>query len=166
MHPVNNTSPMRKNGGIIVVIMSTQHFHAPKFQRHADHWKPSIIEATYIQTKLRHDQHLILAGCFSGDDNNVPIVISGDGSLPTSDVMYKTCAMEADMWIWRHVVVVNAQKILVYSADTDIYNIGIAPAKIYPQIHVALSRELRYVHMWKPQMSQDCHGMSNMSHFL
>ena len=38
------------------------------------------------------DQSLILAGCFSGD-NNIPIIISGDGSLPTPDATYKTCAL-------------------------------------------------------------------------
>ena len=114
-----------------------------------------MIGLSYIQTvrhNLTQDQSLILAGCFSGD-NNIPIVISGDGSLPTPDATYKTCAMEADMRIWRHIAVVKAQKILVYSPDTDVYNVGIAvanqylPKDVIVQINVAHSRELRYVHI-------------------
>ena len=57
------------------------------------------------------------------------------------------------MRIWRHIAVVNAQKILVYSPDTDVYNVGIAvanqylPKDVIVQINVAHSRELRYVHI-------------------
>ena len=55
--------------------------------------------------------------------------------------------------IWRHVAAVNAQKILVYSPDTDVYNIGIAVAHKFPdkdvilQINVAHSRQCKYVHI-------------------
>jgi hypothetical protein len=58
----------------------------------------------------------------SSNSNNVPIVIFRDGSLPTTDVAYKTCAMEADT---RHVEVVNAKRFLVYSLDMDVSNISI-----------------------------------------
>ena len=100
----------------------------------------NTIGLSYIQTvryNLTRDQSLILAGCFSGD-NNIPIVISGDGSLPTPDATYKTCAMEADMRIWRHIAVVNAQKILANQY---------LPKDVIVQINVAHSRELRYVHI-------------------
>ena len=80
-------------------------------------------------------------------DNNVPIVISGSEALPTPNPI---CSVEADMRIWRHVAVVNAHRILVYSPDTDVYNIGTAVAHIFPQkdvivqVNVAHSRDLRY----------------------
>ena len=51
------------------------------------------------------------------------------------------------------VAVVNAQKILVYSPDTDVYNVGVAvanqymPKDVIVQINVAHSRELRYVYI-------------------
>ena len=67
--------------------------------------KRSIIEAIgllYIQSArfiIGQNKRLVLAGCFSGEENNVPIVISGDEALPTPDLRYKTCAMEADMQI-------------------------------------------------------------------
>ena len=57
------------------------------------------------------------------------------------------------MRIWRNIAVFNAQKILVYSPDTDVYNVGMAVANLYlpkdviVQINVAQSRELRYVHI-------------------
>ena len=57
------------------------------------------------------------------------------------------------MRIWRHVAVVNAHKILVYSPDTDVYNIGIAVEgrylhkEVIVQINLAHSRELKYVHV-------------------
>ena len=77
----------------------------------------------------------------------------GNGSFPTADPKYETCAIEADMRIWRHVAVVDAQKILVYSPDTDVYNIGVAvsqkfsPKEVIVQINVPHSRDLRYVHI-------------------
>ena len=119
--------------------------------------KRSIIEAiglSYIQIArfiIGHDKQLVLAGCFSGKDNNIPIVISGSEALPTPNPIYKSCSMEADMRIWRHVAVVNAHRILVYSPDTDVYNIGTAVAHKFPekdviiQVNVAHSRDLRYV---------------------
>ena len=74
-----------------------------------------------------------------------------DEALPTPNPIYKSCSMEADMRIWRHVAVVNAHRILVYSPDTDVYNIGTAVAHKFPekdvivQVIVAHSRDLRYV---------------------
>lgn len=50
--------------------------------------------------------------------------IPRQGSLPTAEVTYKSCAMEADKRIWRHVALVDYQNILVYSPDTDVYDIG------------------------------------------
>ena len=47
---------------------------------------------------------LLLAGCFFSEENNFP--------LPTPDLRYKSCAVEADMRIWKHVEAPRAQKIL------------------------------------------------------
>ena len=121
-----------------------------KFQNVPKAWRTCIIEAiglSYMQTaRFRQHQRLVLAG----SENNTPVVIAGDGSLPTADPTYKSCAIEADMRIWRHVAVVRAQTVL---PDTDVYNIGLAVAHSCPQkevivqINVAHSRELRYVHI-------------------
>lgn len=55
------------------------------------------------------------------------------------------------MRIWRHVEAARAQRILVYSPDTDVYNIGISVAHKFPhkdvivQVNVAHSHDLKYV---------------------
>ena len=100
---------------------------------------------------MKNDQILILTGCFSENENNIPITISGNQSFPTPNPSYQTSAIEADMRIWRHVYVTPASKILMYSPDTDVYNIGIAVANAFPlkevivQVNVAQSRELKYI---------------------
>ena len=57
------------------------------------------------------------------------------------------------MRIWWHVTVANAQRILIYSSDTDVYNIGVAVANKLPQkdiivqINVVHAREHKHVHI-------------------
>lgn len=46
-------------------------------------------------------------------------------STPTARTMYSTNAKEADLRIWRHAYQTRATRILVYSPDTDVYNIGL-----------------------------------------
>ena len=117
--------------------------------------KRAIIEAigmSYIQSarfRLKPDQKLIVAGCFS--DSGAPWVVSGDGTLPTIELQYNTNAEEADMRIWRHVQLTSACKILVYSPDTDVYNIGLpilqSTTECIVQLNLPHSQDLKYLHL-------------------
>ena len=57
-------------------------------------------------------QTLVLAGYFSGEGEDEPIAICGDG-LPQPVEKYYSNAEEADIHIWRHVKQIDAAKILV-----------------------------------------------------
>ena len=52
----------------------------------------------------------------------------GGGPLPDEDARYATNAEEADMKLWKHALVCNQQQVLIYSPDTDVYNIGLTYA--------------------------------------
>ena len=73
--------------------------------------------------RLESDQTLILSGCFTGTSAST-FRISGN-CLPIPNSQYTSNAVEADMQIWRHVTQSRCNHILVYSPDTDVYNIGI-----------------------------------------
>ena len=117
--------------------------------------KRSIIQAlglSYLQTarfKLLHDQNLILAGCFTHATDSNPMIISGDGSLPEQITEFRTNAEEADMIIWRHALKCSAQRVLVYSPDTDVYVIGLPlidlSREFIVQINVPHAQDLKYV---------------------
>ena len=91
--------------------------------------KRSIIEAiglAYLQkgcSLLRVGHALILAGCFSGENNTWRVSNELTHQLVTE---YTTNAMEADSIILRHATQTEATRILVYLPDTDVYNIGLA----------------------------------------
>ena len=93
--------------------------------------KCSLIEAiglSYLQTarcKLQSGQQLILAGCFSGTAEDTAWKITADDLLPQPEPIYRSCAQEADMRVWRHAINSQAHNILIYSPDTDVYNIGL-----------------------------------------
>lgn len=118
--------------------------------------KRSLIEAiglSYLQSirhKLQPDQTFYLSGCFPQDST---FRMSGSGSLPEPDVRYKSNAEEVDMRCWRHTAVTSAQRILIYSPDTDIYNIGLSilaeiPSKdVIVQLNVPKSQVQLYLHL-------------------
>ena len=118
--------------------------------------KRSIIEAiglSYMQTvrlKLRPGQIRYLGGCFG---NNSTLQMSGNESLPSPARQYKSSSAEADMRIWRHAAQTSARCILVYSPDTDIYNIGLSAFErlsnkdVYIQLNVPHSQTKMYLHL-------------------
>ena len=61
--------------------------------------------------------------------------------------------MEADRRVWRNISQTSAQRILVYSPDTDVYNIGLAivqqcSSKEYiVQLNLPHSQHLKYLHL-------------------
>ena len=120
--------------------------------------KRSIIEAIgllYLQTtrhRLRSGQCLVMAGCFGGQGEDNAIVMSGDErQLPQHDNRYDTDGEESDIRIWRHVKQSTATSILIYSPDTDVYNIGIGiyeevSKDVIVQVNVA-SKEQKYIYI-------------------
>ncbi|SMN12414.1 hypothetical protein SPBRAN_864 [uncultured Candidatus Thioglobus sp.] len=74
---------------------------------------------------LQGNQTLVLAGCFSGATQDDAWIITGGGTLPQSTERFRSNAQEADMRVWRHATQTQHQHVLVYSPDTDVYNIGI-----------------------------------------
>lgn len=67
---------------------------------------------------LEDQQMLVLAGCFSGEQEDP--AWSGLASVPQPEPLSKSNAIEADMRIWRHAVMCNANSVLIYSPDTDV----------------------------------------------
>ena len=100
---------------------------------------------------LVNQQRLIIAGCFSGANANCAWLIRSD-ELPERIPSYNSNAQEADNRIWRHATQSEATKILIYSPDTDVYNIGLSMLdetdKDYIiQLSVHYSAEKRYLHL-------------------
>ena len=93
--------------------------------------KRSLVEAiglSYLQTArllLHPRQQLVVAGCFSGTAENTAWRITEDDLLPQPEPIYRSTAQEADIRLWRHVISSQAHNILIYSPDTDVYNIGL-----------------------------------------
>jgi len=93
--------------------------------------KRSLVEAlglVYLRTashQLREGQILVLAGCFSGEAQDDGWVITGGCSVPEPTQAYRSNAQEADMRVWRHATQTEGKRILIYSPDTDVYNIGL-----------------------------------------
>ena len=94
--------------------------------------KRSIIEAiglSILQTGrflLQPNQEIVLAGCFSGEDEDSAVLVnSGNISVSTMIHEYDTNSEEADCRIWRHATCCSANNVLIYSPDTDVYNIGL-----------------------------------------
>ena len=71
---------------------------------------------------LQGQQHLVLAGCFTSEYT----WLIRAGALPETAYLYTSNAHEADNRIWRHAIQTTANKILVCSPDTDVYNIGLS----------------------------------------
>ena len=92
--------------------------------------KRSIIEAiglSFLQkgkSWLSTGQKLVFGGCFEGDVNSWSIEHGECTPLPA--IQYLSNATEADFQIWKHAVCSTLEKILIYSPDTDVYNIGLS----------------------------------------
>ena len=88
--------------------------------------KQSIIESidlAFLQTGnqlLQHGQNLVIAGCFGEDSWTI-----GTGRIPQPSPQYRSNSAEADSRIWRHATQSSSTRLLIYSPDTDVYNIGL-----------------------------------------
>ena len=45
--------------------------------------------------------------------------------MPQTEPCYKSNASEADQRIWKHAGMCEAERVLIYSPDTDVYTIGL-----------------------------------------
>ena len=107
--------------------------------------KRSIVEAiglSFLQTGkfMSHpNQAIVLAGCFSGEgEDNAWVILPGDTSIPEPSPQYRSTAEEADNCIWRHATQCSGNKVLIYSPDTDVYNIGLALLHGTPNIYSSI----------------------------
>jgi hypothetical protein len=100
---------------------------------------------------LEGQQTLVLAGCF--DDDTVWVVEAPGitNAVPQPEPMFRSNAREGDQLIWRHAVKCSASKVLIYSPDTDIYNIGLTIQNQHKEIiiqnNVLHSPTKKYVHL-------------------
>ena len=121
--------------------------------------KRSIVEAiglAFVKTihqLLRNGQTLIIGGCFSGDQEETAWILSPDkGFIPHFSPRFKSNASETDFRIWRHAVNSEYTRVLIYSPDTDIYNIGLSlvncTGKEYiVQLNVPHANEKKFIHL-------------------
>ena len=121
--------------------------------------KRSITKAiglAYLQTGgqlLRHGQKLLVAGCFSGDGEEcVWTIYPGTGVVPEPSPEYRSNAEEADFRIWRHATQSISSQILIYSPDTDVYNIGLplvgkTDKEYIIQLNVPHAHEQKFLHL-------------------
>jgi hypothetical protein len=130
-------------------VTLTPHSEIPRpWREHLEckHCKRAIVEALgwiYFHTgrnHLRDNQRLVLAGCFSGTQEDDAWSIRGGETLPETDVRFKSNAQEADMRVWRHATQTEHRHILVYSPDTDVFNIGMVMSK--PEHHYVVQTNL------------------------
>ena len=72
---------------------------------------------------LNTNEVIIISGCFS--DNIAWKICSSEVSLPQTEPLYCTNSEEADTRMWRHAIKCDASTVLIHSADTDVYMIGL-----------------------------------------
>ena len=105
-----------------------------------------------MRYNLRVGQCLIQAGCFRGEDEDSAIVVTDAAQeLSQQDDRYNTDGEESDIRIWRHVKQCEGEKILVYSPDTDVSNVGIGiyneiGKEVIVQVNIA-TKETSYVYI-------------------
>ena len=87
------------------------------------------VQMTYMQTgraSLEGPQKLILAGCQqSGPALDSAWEVSKESMVPQPQPAYTSNADESDCRIWKHVAGTTKTNILIYSPDTDVFNIGL-----------------------------------------
>ena len=114
---------------------ATEYFHRCKGNTWTVTWSSYLSQSwdqgcgkSYLQTAkclLHSPQQLVVAGCFSGAAENTAWRITADDLLLQPEPIYMSTAQEADIRLWRHAINSQAHDILIYSPDTDVYNIGL-----------------------------------------
>ena len=102
--------------------------------------------------RLRDHQKVILAGCFSGVEEDQAWEVTTRGAQP---VPILSCgAEEADTRVWLHVLRSPGTRKLVCSPDTDVYHIGLPlvhnqPIDVLVCVSMFSSQEHRYLSLNK-----------------
>lgn len=121
--------------------------------------KRSMIESLAIAfckragISLKNRQKLILTGCMTNGEDYGWELTAGN-PVPKLTTEFSSNSPEADMRVWRHASQVDYKKILIYSPDTDVYNIGLTLLKPGEQYMYVTQINLpqnppRYVHINK-----------------
>ena len=103
--------------------------------------KRSIVEALGLAfcrrapENLRMGQKLVLSGCSSGESEDHGWEVTQGDIYPKVTNEFMSNSPEADMRIWRHALQTKWRRILIYSPDTNIYNIGLTMVKPGCHIH-------------------------------
>ena len=120
--------------------------------------KRSIVQAlgtsyiTILRFCVPEVKCLVIAGCFPDTSGDTAWVVEGGAVTPRPEPQYSTTAEEADTRIWKHAVECDTTRILIYSPDTEVYNIGVS-LNLNPQRHIIIqvnqphSSELRYLNL-------------------
>ena len=98
--------------------------------------------------RLRDHQKVILAGCFSGVEEDHAWELTTEGAQPVPTLLCE--AEEADTRVWLHVLRSPGTQKLVCSPDTDVYHIGLPlmhnqSQDVFVRISVYSSQEHRYL---------------------
>ena len=138
------------------------HVNVPtKWQEHlqCQQCKRSIVEAVGLSLLqngrflLMGQQKLILAGCFSGSGENIAWLLQPSELFAEQLEKYYSTAGEADSRMWRHATQSQADNILIYSPDTDVYNIGLnyinqqTTTSYTVQLNTPSSSEHKYINL-------------------
>lgn len=120
--------------------------------------KRSIVEAIGLSViqqgrfLLKSHQRLLIAGCFTGDGEDLAWLICTSEITAERLSQYRSNAEEADNRMWRHATQSSASDVLIYSPDTDVNNIGLhlvnQPSKNYIiQFNVPHSLQKKYLNL-------------------
>lgn len=101
---------------------------------------------------LKNHQRLLIAGCFTGDGKDFAWIICTNKITAERLLQYGSNAEEADNRMWRNATQSPGSRALLYSPDTDVYNIGLQlvnqPSKNYIlQLNVPYSSQKKYLNL-------------------
>ena len=71
-------------------------------------------------------------------------VVYGGDLFPQPEPAYSSNSPEADMLLWRHALQSNAVRVLMYSPDTDVYNIGLSLISTHPNTDFIIQLNVPY----------------------
>jgi len=89
-------------------------------------------------------QSLVIGGCFSAEAEMSAWVVCGGETIPQPKPKYSSNSPEGDMRLWRHALQSNEQRVLIYSPDTDVYNIGLSLIHTHPDTDFILQLNVPY----------------------
>ena len=71
-------------------------------------------------------------------------VVCGGETIPQPELKYSSNSPEGDMRLWRHALQSNEQRVVIYSPNTDVYNIGLSLIHTHPDTDFILQLNVPY----------------------